>query len=205
MSFNIPSHDPESGAIAPSSWGDELNANFTALNTAFHVRLFPHGSGDAPLSGIAAAALSVVQSSDSGTYKPQWPILSFDAAQDEGRLWTIQVPRLLGGTLQLAGKYYMGSSTSGAVILAAQVAALSDGDTSAPAKAFDVVNFVSSTVPTTAGTVKAFSIALTDRDSVVSADWLSILFYRDGDGTNGTDDATGDLNLLTLDLYYTLE
>ena len=193
------------------SFGDTWSASqhnvmindFIWLNTAFHVPLFPFSSGIAPASGLTAAALSTVQSSGAGTIKPEFPILSFDAAADEGRIWNGRIPRGFGSTLTVNGVFYMASATSGNVVLAAQIACTSDTDASVTAKVFASSNSSTVAVPGVAGTDKAFSITMTNADSVAAGDWFSLAFYRDAD--NGSDNATGDLNLKMLDMYFSLE
>jgi hypothetical protein len=172
------------------------------LNTAFHVPLFPRSSGMAPSSGLAASALSQVQSSGAGTIKPEYQILSHDAGTDEGRIWTARVPRGYGSTLVIAGAFYMASATSGNVVVAAQVACQSDGDASFSAKVFATENSSTVAVPGSAGTLKYFTITMSNADSIAAADWIAIAFRRDAD--NASDTATGDLQLTMLDIYYSL-
>lgn len=202
MVYVVPSHNPATGAVAPPTWGDEINANFTALNMSFHVPLFPDSSGEAPLSNLAGAAYSLAASSAGGTPNPQYPILSFDAGTDEGRIWSGRVSRGYGGTLTINGAFYMASATSGNVVLAAQIAAVSSGDASVTAKTFATVNTTTVAVPGAAGTEQSFSITMTNADSLVAGDRFILVFYRDAD--NGSDTATGDMNLVLLDLFFTL-
>lgn len=172
------------------------------LNTSWHVPLFPLNSGEAPMSGLTSAALSLVQSSDSATIKPQWYILSFDASADEGRMWQGMIPRGYGSTLTVQGQFYMASATSGNVVLNAQIACISNADASNTAKAFASSNTSTVAVPASAGTAKAFSITMTNADSVAAADRFMLAFYRDAD--NGSDTATGDMQLSRLDLFFAL-
>jgi len=172
------------------------------LNTAFHVPLFPLSSGLAASSGVNAPAYSVVQSSGAGTIKPEFPILSFDASTDEGRIWNGMLPRGYGSTITIAGLFYMASATSGNVVLAAQLAMVSDGDASVTAKVYATENSSTVAVPGSAGTVKAFSITMSNADSAAAQDFFSLAFRRDAD--NGSDTATGDLNLLRLGIFFSL-
>jgi hypothetical protein len=202
MAYTISSHNPASGVVAPSSWGDEINANFVALNTGFHVPLFPLSSGEAPLTSLAAGAYSIVQSSGAGTPKPQYPILSLDASTDEGRIWNGSMHRLYASTLTVNGAFYMASATSGNVVLASSIAAVSSGDASVTAKVFATANSATVAVPGTAGTEQSFSITMTNADSIVAIDRFTLAFYRDAD--NGSDTATGDMNLTRLDVFFSL-
>lgn len=177
--------------------------NDVFLNTAFHVPLFPASSGIAPSSGLTASAFSQVQSSGAGTVKAEYWILSFDATTDEGRIWNGRVPRGFGSTLTVNGSFYMASATSGNVVLAAQIACISDADAGVTAKVLATENSSTVAVPGVAGTAKAFSITMTNADSIAAGDFFSLAFRRDAD--NGSDTATGDLNLLLLDLYFSLQ
>jgi hypothetical protein len=176
--------------------------NIIHLNTSFYTNLFPTSSGEVPLSGLDGAAYSLSQSTDSGTIKPQFPILSFDASTDEGRIFSGRQARGYGGTLTVSGSFYMASATSGNVVLAAQIAAVGDADAGVTGKAFATVNTATVAVPGAAGTEKVFSITMTNADSIAAADRFMLVFYRDAD--NGSDTATGDLNLTLLDLFFTL-
>lgn len=177
-------------------------ANDIYLNTGFGVNLFPTSSGIAPTSGLAAGALSQVQSSGAGTIKPEFWILSLDAATDEGRIWQGRVPRGFGSTLTISGQFYMASATSGNVVLAAQISCISDGDASVTAKVYATENSSTVAVPGSAGTLKAFSITMTNADSISAGDWFTLAFRRDAD--NASDTATGDLQLVNLSMYYAL-
>lgn len=203
MAFTKPTHNPATGVTAPATWGDNLNDNFNALDTGFHVELFPQSSGEAPISGLNAAAYSVVQSSDGGTFKPQYPILSFDASTDEGRMWNRSAPRILGGTVQLSGAYYMGTANAaGTVILAAQFAAVSSGDGTVTAKAFGTIAYGTLTVPTAASVEAAFSFNV-NTDSMAAIDRFTVVFSRDAD--NAGDNAAGDFHLTRLAFSHNLE
>ena len=177
--------------------------NFKHINTAFHVPLFPNSSGQAAVSGLTAAAYSIVQSSGAGTIKPEYPILSFDAAAIEGRIWTGLIGRGYGSTLTVSGAFYMASATSGNVVLTAQIACISDTDTLVSAKVFAAANSSTVAVPGAALTEKVFSITMTNADSIAAADRFMLAFYRDG--ASGSDGATGDLQLTRLSLFFSLE
>lgn len=177
--------------------------NMIHLNTALHVPLFPNSSGIAPASGLQAAAYSVVQSSGAGTVKPEYPILAFDASTDEGRIWNFMLPRGYGSTITIAGSFYMASATSGNVVLAAQLAMISDTDASVSAKVFATENSSTVAVPGAAGTAKVFSITMSNADSAAAQDYGMVAFRRDAD--NASDTATGDMNLLRADLFFSLQ
>jgi hypothetical protein len=177
-------------------------ANDSYMNTAFHIPLFPASSGIAPSSGLTSAAFSQVQSSGAGTNKPEYWKLSFDAAAIEGRIWSGRVPRGFGSTLTVNGIFYMASATSGSVVLAAQIACVSDTDASVNAKVFDTANSATIAVPAAALKAKQFSITMTTADSIAAGDFFNFVLQRTG--SSGSDDAAGDMELIALDLYFSL-
>jgi hypothetical protein len=177
-------------------------ANDAYVNGAFSVPLFPSSSGLAPSSGLTSAAFSQVQSSGAGANKPEFWKLSFDAAAIEGRIWSGRVPRGFGSTLTVNGMFYMASATSGNVVVAAQIACVSDTDTSVDAKVFATANSATVAVPAAAKKACAFSITMTNADSIAAGDFFTLAFYRDA--TSGSDTATGDMELIMLDVYFSL-
>lgn len=126
--------------------------------------------------------------------------LAFDAGTDETCRWTFGAPQGITGTLTLVITYRMASATSGNVIFAAQVEAITDGDTTDTdaASSFDTANTSSATaVPGTAGYIDQIALTLTNADSVAAGDLLRISLFRDAD--NGSDTATGDAQVLMVE------
>lgn len=201
MAYNKMTNRAYDYGVQEADW-DAITNNFDFLNNTFHVPMFPDSSGLAPSSGLTAAAYSVVQSSGAGTNKPEFPLLDFDAAAIEGRIWTRRIPRGYTVTPTIAGKFIMASATSGNVVVGFQIAALSDTDTAATAKVFATENTATVAVPATAGIVKAFSITGTNFDSAAAIDWSNFVFYRKA--TDASDTATGDMRLMCLDLFFSL-
>jgi hypothetical protein len=129
------------------------------------------------------------------------PYIAFDAATDENCYWTFPMPQGVSGTLTLYLQYRMASATSGNVIMAAAVEAVTDGDATDldAGSSFDTVNTSSAeAVPGTAGYKGEMSITLTNADSYAAGDYVRIKLSRDAD--NGSDTATGDLHLLIAEL-----
>jgi hypothetical protein len=187
--------------VTETEW-NELIDNFNALNVFFREQL-PIAGGMAPLSGINAASLSLVESSGAGTAKPVIYQLAFDDTTDEGRMWVFRMPRGFGVTAKVKGSYKMASAnTDKDVVLVAQLAAVSDGDTSHSAKVFDSANSSTERVPDAADTSDEFSITLTNDDSLAADDWVCVVLYRDAD--NGSDNASGDFQLTSLAVDFDL-
>lgn len=185
--------------VTESDW-DDITGNFDALNALGVVHLFPRSSGEVPVSGVQGAAYSVIQSSGAGTAKPQYPVLAFDKDTDEGRIWNFTMPRDYAGTLTVSGTYYT-TATSGTLVFSAQLAAISDGDTSVTAKVFASANTMGAqTVPGSAGTEEAFTITMTNADSVAANDRCMLILFRDV----SEDTAAADILLTRLDLFYNL-
>lgn len=131
------------------------------------------------------------------------PVLAFDATTDETCYWTVFVPQGWTGTITAVISYMMASATSGAVGLQVQVEAFTDGDAVDldATTSFDTVNnSASTTVPGTAGHIDQISITLTNNDASAAADYIRFSLNRDADGSAITDDATGDLYFLGMEI-----
>lgn len=199
MAYSTPDQRSANYLVTAANW-NELVDNFNALNSFFRQEL-PIAGGIAPLSGINAAALSLVESSGAGTAKPVIYQLSLDDTTDEGRMWVFRMPRGFGVTSTVKGSYYMaGANTDDDAVLVAQLAAVSSGDTSRTAKVFDSTNSTTERVPDAAGTEADFSITLTNDDSLTADDWVCIVLYLDASESTHA----GDLNLTTLAVDFDL-
>lgn len=130
------------------------------------------------------------------------PYLAFDAATDESCDWTFIAPQGVTGTITAVVTYRMASATSGSVRAQAALEAITDGDTTDTdaASSFDTANSAGATVPGTAGYIDQLSITMTNADSMAAGDLCRLRFNRDADGTSGTDDATGDMQVLAIEL-----
>lgn len=131
------------------------------------------------------------------------PRCLFDDSTDEIMHWTFRLPENFSSSLVLKTQYSMASATSGNVIIAAEVMAVTDGDAQAvDSDSYDTVNTSSATaVPGTAGHMDEISLALTNADSAAAGDWFALRVRRDAD--NASDTASGDLELIALSLEYT--
>jgi hypothetical protein len=130
------------------------------------------------------------------------PYLAFDATTDESSDWTFIAPQSLTGALSAVVTYRMGSATTGAVRVQLSLEAITDNDAvdTDAASSFDTANSGGATVPGTAGHIDQLTITLTNADSIAAADYCRLRFNRDADGTSGTDDATGDMQVLAIEL-----
>lgn len=138
---------------------------------------------------------------DSGSKRLVW---SFDDTTVEELLSPQLVCPLAhtgAGTLKLDIWYRMNSATSGSVVWSAKVGAISDGD------AFDTTTTEFGTtnasggvaVPGTAKYVDKATITLTNDDDLEAGDLLRLQLERTS--SNGSDTASGDAELLSVELY----
>jgi hypothetical protein len=166
--------------------------------------LLPVGAAVLPdgTASNAAPALQRVKSSAAAP-TPYFFQLAYDAATKEQAMWSFRMPADYASAPVLRVQYKMASATSGNVIIEGRLAAVSDGDsTDVDAKAFGSANTSSATaVPGTAGYMDDIALALTNADSVAAGDWVTAYLARDA--ANGSDTATGDMEVIGVALTYT--
>jgi hypothetical protein len=154
----------------------------------------------APMSGVNAAALELAESSSTATAKPVFYQLRFDDSTNEGRMWITRMNWTPAAAPVLKIGYRMASNnTSKNVGWVAQLAAVSDGDTSVSAKVFATANTGTTACPDTANVQDVASVTLTNADSVTLGDWVCLFIYRD---TSVANDATGDAIVTDVELQY---
>jgi hypothetical protein len=128
--------------------------------------------------------------------------LGFDAGTDELIYYMFRMPADYGSSLLLKLQYAMASATSGDVIWASALWAITPGDSAdVDTESYDTANTVTDTVPGTAGHLAEASITMSNTDSLAANDLLTIKVYRDANA--GGDTATGDADLYGLSLQYT--
>jgi hypothetical protein len=134
---------------------------------------------------------------------PYFLQLAFDATNDEQCYWAFRMPQDYASAPVLKVQYKMASATTGNVIIAGRIAAVSSGDsTDVDAKALGTVNTSgASAVPGTAGYLTEISLALTNADSLAAGDFITLYLARDPD--NGSDTASGDMEVVAVSLEYT--
>lgn len=163
--------------------------------------LLPIGAAILP-DGSASNAAPAIQrvKSSAAAPTPYFLQAAFDASTDEMLFWSLRMPDDYASSPVLKAQYKMASATSGTVILAAYVMAVTDGDaTDVDANDFASVNASSAaTVPGTAGHLDEISITLTNADSVAAGDFVIVRLGRDT-----TDTASGDCEVVAVTLAYT--
>lgn len=128
------------------------------------------------------------------------PCLSFDASTDEAAVFTGVLPRHYGGggiTVDL--HFAATSATSGNAVLTAAFERIGDGVQNIDSDGFASAQSVTSAVPGVSGNVKIISIPFTNGaqiDSLAVGEAFRLKVTRDAD--NGSDTATGDLELIAV-------
>lgn len=166
--------------------------------------LLPIGAAIIP-DGSASNAAPAIQrvKSSAGAPTPYFLQAAFDASTDEILMWSFRMPADYASSPVLKVQYKMASATSGDVIIAGYVMAVTPGDAQdVDADAFATVNTSSATtVPGTAGYLGEISLTLTNADSVAAGDFVVVRLSRDAD--NGSDTATGDMEVVAVAIQYT--
>ena len=128
-------------------------------------------------------------------------VLDFDATTDESAVFVNIAPE---GADFSAGAYviikWMGTSaTSGAAMWEASIERMNTDEDS---DSFDSVLFASGTANGTSGIITSTSISLAagDCDGLTAGEPFRLKISRDANGTNGTDDMTGDAELVAVEL-----
>ena len=171
---------------------------------ATHTIILPVGAAILP-DGSASNAAPAIQrvKSSAGAPTPYLLQAAFDADTDEMMMWAFRMPGNYVSTPALTVLYKMASATTGAVRFEGRIAAVTSGDAEdVDAVAFGSTNSAGDTVPGTAGYLGDFSITLTNADSLAAGDFVVVWLNRDADGTTGTDDATGDCEVVAVALTY---
>lgn len=126
-------------------------------------------------------------------------VLDFDKTTDESAVFVGIMPEgaVLTGGVSVIIKWMATTVTTGNVIWEAS---LERSNTDLDSDSFDTVAFASGAVNGTTGIPTSTAIALTTIDSVVAGDLFRLKISRDANGTNGTDDADNDAELIAVEL-----
>jgi hypothetical protein len=152
----------------------------------------PH-SAEFPSSGFATPDL-----------RNAHPVLDFDASADEAVAFS---GVLTGGTSGITVNLLVAASsaTSGASRWQVALERLNTAGPDIDADSYGTEDSVGITASGTSGIPTVGSIALTggELDSIAKGDAFRLRVRRDADGTSGTDDMTGDAELLMVSLTET--
>jgi hypothetical protein len=166
--------------------------------------LLPPGAAVLPDGSASNLAPALQRRKSSGSAPAIYMLeLWFDAATEEWATWSFRMPANYASGPTLKIQYKMASATSGAVVWAGSLAAVTDGEaTDVDAKVFATAETATVTVPGTAGHLDEASISLTTAaDSVAAGDLVVVRIARQG--AAGGDTATGDAEFITAALSYT--
>lgn len=134
-------------------------------------------------------------------------ILDFDDTTDESIEFAGFMPRHYGGGgITVTVGWMATSATSGTISLDISFKSVTDDADDLDTKAFATANNVNPTTATATGEVDYVEITFTngaDMDSVAAGEYFRILIARDADGTTSTDDMTGDMELVFIEIKET--
>lgn len=133
------------------------------------------------------------------------PVLDFDAATDEAAVFSGVLPRhYAGGGVTVYLHWSATSATSGSARWQAAFEAVSGQDIDSDG--FASAQSAGSATNGTSGVETITTIAFTDgaqMDSVAAGGAFRLKINRDADGTTGTDDMTGDAELIAVEIKET--
>lgn len=133
------------------------------------------------------------------------PVLDFDAAADESAVFTGILPRnYAGGGLTVNIHWAATSATSGDVRWQAAIEAIASQDIDSDG--FAAAQSASGTANGTSGVETITAITFTagaQMDSLAAGGAFRLRVTRDADGTTGTDDMTGDAELIAVEVRET--
>lgn len=135
------------------------------------------------------------------------PVLDFDAAADESAIWTDVLPRhYAGGGITVTLIWAATSATFGTCRWAVALERIDAGTLDIDADSFATAQTTGGTANGTSGATTYTTIAFTNgaqMDSLAAGEAFRIKVTRDADGTSGTDDMTGDAELIGLEIKET--
>lgn len=127
--------------------------------------------------------------------------LAYDTTTEEWACWSFRMPADYVSTPVAKIQYKAASATSGGVAWDVRLSATSDGDSQdVDAQDFGSANVGTATVPGTAGHLDEVSVALTNDDGLAAGDFVVIRVARAV--ANGSDTATGDAELVAINIEY---
>jgi len=134
-------------------------------------------------------------------------LLDYDDTTDETCYFRCIMPRHYdGGGVTVSVRWAATSATSGTISLDVAFASISDDADDIDTKSFAAANNANPTAASASGEVDYIDITFTDgadMDSVAAGEefWLSVT--RDANGTTSTDNMTGDMELVGIEIKET--
>lgn len=134
-------------------------------------------------------------------------VLDFDASTDESAVFQGFMPRNYdGGGVTVTVGWAATTATTGTISLDVAFMSVTDDADDLDTKAFAAANNANPTTATASGEVDYVTIAFTDgadMDSVAAGETFFLKVTRDADGTTSTDDMTGDMELVFVEIQET--
>ena len=126
-------------------------------------------------------------------------VLEFDAATDESAVFVNVMPEAasLGSGLKIRIHWMADTATSGTCRWGVQIERMNTDEDS---DSFDTAATGGSTTNGTSGIITTTEITITTIDSVAAGESYRLKVFRDADGTSGTDDMTGDAQLVAVEV-----
>ncbi len=137
----------------------------------------------------------------------QIPILDFDDSTDESIVFAGVMPRhYAGGGLTVTVGWMAATATSGTISLDAAFMSVTDDADDLDSDEFAAANNANPTTASATGEVDYATITFTDgadMDSVAAGEYFRLKITRDADGTTSTDDLSGDMELVFVEIKET--
>ena len=126
-------------------------------------------------------------------------VLDFDAATDESAVFVVVMPEAvsLGSGLKVRLHWMADTATTGTCRWGVQIERMNTDEDS---DSFDTAATAGSTTNGTSGIITTTEITITTIDSVAAGEPYRLKVFRDADGTSGTDDMTGDAQLVAVEV-----
>lgn len=135
------------------------------------------------------------------------PVLDFDATTDEEAVFTGILPRnYAGGGLTINTHWAFTSATSGSLRVQAAIERIDASSLDIDADSFASFQSAGGTAPGTSGQVIVVAVTMTSgaqMDSLAAGEAFRLKIRRDADDTSGTDNVSGDAELLAVEIKET--
>jgi hypothetical protein len=151
----------------------------------------PHGADPLPASGFPQLDV-----------RNNHPVLDYDAAVDETAYWTGVLPgHYSGGGLVVAFAVAFSSdvTTTNTARVEVAIERLDSAGQDLDVDGFAAAKSTSVSPQATLGALTYGSVTFAngaEMDNLAANEWFRLMFRRDADGTTGTDNSTGDMELV---------
>jgi len=135
------------------------------------------------------------------------PVLDFDDTTDQTAEFGLLMPRHYGGGgVTVTVGWAATTATTGTISLDVAFKSISDDADDLDTKAYAAANNANPTTASVSGEVDYATITFTDgadMDSVAAGEYFRLKVTRDADGTTSTDNMTGDMELVFVEVRET--